>query len=208
MRTTSQRMAPLGIDVRDGKLSRTRARNGVEVKRSQLGAGLVEAMAAPAGPERAVKVPVTVIERPDRTLVDLAKRYPTVIGIDRDAKVLRLYENLKLKRRYKIAVGQAGSRVLGRALHDRGEGRQPAVAHAERGPAVPDPRGPVREHRPRQQLADLDDDRAQARRLRPDRVGLRLGHGMEKFFDIVCRGGGLTPDCVVLVATVRSSTTA
>ena len=32
--------------------------------------------------------------------------------------------------------------------------------------------------------------------------------GMEKFFDIVCRGGGLTPDCVVLVATVRSSTTA
>ena len=28
--------------------------------------------------------------------------------------------------------------------------------------------------------------------------------GMEKFMDIVCRGGGLTPDCVVLVATVRA----
>ncbi len=28
--------------------------------------------------------------------------------------------------------------------------------------------------------------------------------GMEKFFDIVCRGGGLRPDCVVLVATVRA----
>jgi formate--tetrahydrofolate ligase len=28
--------------------------------------------------------------------------------------------------------------------------------------------------------------------------------GMEKFFDIVCRGGDLRPDCVVLVATVRA----
>ena len=48
------------------------------------------------------------MERADRTLVDLAKRYPTVIGIDRDAKVLRLYVNLRLTRRFKIAVGQQG----------------------------------------------------------------------------------------------------
>jgi len=96
------------IDVRDGKLSRTRARSGAQVKRPQFVAALVRAMSRPQAAERAVKVPVTVIERPDRTLVDLAKRYPTVIGIDRDAKVLRLYENLKLKRRYKIAVGQQG----------------------------------------------------------------------------------------------------
>ncbi len=96
------------IDVRDGKLSRTRARNGARVKRPQFVAALVRAMSSPRAADRAVKVPVTVIERPDRTLVDLAKRYPTVIGIDRDAKVLRLYENLRLKRRYKIAVGQQG----------------------------------------------------------------------------------------------------
>lgn len=49
-----------------------------------------------------------------------------------------------------------------------------------------------------------------------DLIGLKLGDffltesgfgsdmGMEKFFDIVCRGGGLTPSCVVLVATVRA----
>jgi lipoprotein-anchoring transpeptidase ErfK/SrfK len=94
------------IDVRDGKLSRTRARNGARVKRPQLVAALVKAMAEPSG--RAVKVPVTVVERPNRTLVDLARRYPTVIAIDRDAKLLRLYEHLKLKRRYRIAVGQQG----------------------------------------------------------------------------------------------------
>jgi formate--tetrahydrofolate ligase len=49
-----------------------------------------------------------------------------------------------------------------------------------------------------------------------DLVGLKLGEyfltesgfgsdmGMEKFLDIVCRGGGLVPSCVVLVATVRA----
>ena len=49
-----------------------------------------------------------------------------------------------------------------------------------------------------------------------DLIGLKLGDyfvtesgfgsemGMEKFFDIVCRGGGLKPRCVVLVATVRA----
>ena len=49
-----------------------------------------------------------------------------------------------------------------------------------------------------------------------DLIGLKLGDyfltesgfgsdmGMEKFFDIVCRGGGLKPSCVVLVATVRA----
>ncbi|MCI0397796.1 MAG: formate--tetrahydrofolate ligase [Chloroflexi bacterium] len=49
-----------------------------------------------------------------------------------------------------------------------------------------------------------------------DQVALRLGEyvvtesgfgadiGMEKFFDIKCRASGLTPDCVVLVATVRA----
>jgi formate--tetrahydrofolate ligase len=49
-----------------------------------------------------------------------------------------------------------------------------------------------------------------------DLIGLKLGEyvvtesgfgsdmGMEKFLDIVCRVGGLTPSCVVLVATVRA----
>ena len=49
-----------------------------------------------------------------------------------------------------------------------------------------------------------------------DLIGLKLGEyvvtesgfgsdmGMEKFMDIVCRVGGLTPSCVVLVATVRA----
>src|SRR5919201_1957753 len=49
-----------------------------------------------------------------------------------------------------------------------------------------------------------------------DLIGMKLGEyvvtesgfgsdmGMEKFFDIVCRMGGLTPSCVLLVTTVRA----
>ena len=96
------------IDIRDGKLSRARARNGVEVQRRELVSRLRRAIAEPAAARRKVKLPVTVVERADRTLVDLAKRYPLVIGIDRDAKTLRLYENLKLTRRFMIAVGKQG----------------------------------------------------------------------------------------------------
>ncbi len=95
------------IDWRDGKLYRTPARNGVETRRSALARALLERMKSTAS-QREVEVPVRVIERPDRTLADLARRYPRVIAIDRDATLLRLYENLKLKRKYRIAVGQAG----------------------------------------------------------------------------------------------------
>lgn len=95
------------IDVRDGKLKRIHARNGVTVQSAQLEAALAERLADPAG-KRTIELPVKVTERPDRTLADLKKRYPRVIGIDRDAKVLRLYRNLRLERRFEIAVGKAG----------------------------------------------------------------------------------------------------
>lgn len=94
------------VDWHDGKLDRTRARKGIEVQRAQFVDALVRAMANPT--QRTIAVPVKVDERPDLNLQDLAKRYPMVIAVDRDAKVLRLYENLQLAKRYKIAVGKAG----------------------------------------------------------------------------------------------------
>lgn len=95
------------IDMRNGRLVRRHASNGVEVRRSELFAALVATAGRVSGP-RTLKVPVTVTERPDRTLADLAHRYPTVIGIDRDKKVLRLYKRLRLDHRYPIAVGRQG----------------------------------------------------------------------------------------------------
>lgn len=95
------------IEWRDGKLDRTRARAGLKVEQEKLVAAVAEVMASPSA-ERTVEVPVKVTERPDRTFEDLAKRYPTVIAIDRDSKRLRLYKNLKLEHKYRIAVGKAG----------------------------------------------------------------------------------------------------
>jgi lipoprotein-anchoring transpeptidase ErfK/SrfK len=94
------------IDMRNGKLVRRHARNGEVVRRPALLEALLAALARQGA--RTVRVPTQVVERPDRTLADLAKRYPAVIGIDRDAKVLRLYKGLRLDRRYKIAVGRQG----------------------------------------------------------------------------------------------------
>ncbi len=95
------------IDIRDGKLSRTRARAGREVRRAELLAAVTRALAQVGG-SRSLDIPVKVSERADRNLDDLAERYPTVIAVDRDAKQLRLYKHLKLEHRYKIAVGKAG----------------------------------------------------------------------------------------------------
>lgn len=92
---------------RDGKLDRTRARPGLGVQRSQLVAMLAGAISDPSA-RRTLEVPVKVTERPDRTFEDLAKRYPTVIAVDRDSKQLRLYKHLQLERKYRIAVGKAG----------------------------------------------------------------------------------------------------
>ena len=95
------------ITWRDGKLDRTRARNGIEVERPRLLAALEKALSS-ATAERTIEVPVRVDERPDRTLVDLANKYPAVIAVDRDSKQLRLYKHLQLEHKYPIAVGQAG----------------------------------------------------------------------------------------------------
>jgi lipoprotein-anchoring transpeptidase ErfK/SrfK len=95
------------IDWRNGRLDRTHARNGLQVRRPQLVAALAARLGRPAT-QRTVELPVRVVSRPDRTLDDLARRYPTVIAVDRDGKVLRLYKDLRLDHRYKIAVGKAG----------------------------------------------------------------------------------------------------
>jgi lipoprotein-anchoring transpeptidase ErfK/SrfK len=106
-RGVDRKAADADIDWRNGKLIRTHARNGVVVRRAQLTAAIVRALGSPAG-SRTAKIPVTVTQRPDRKLADFAARYPTVIAVDRSAKVLRLYKHLRLAERYKIAVGRAG----------------------------------------------------------------------------------------------------
>ena len=65
--------------------------------------------------------------------------------------------------------------------------------------------GPVRQHRPRQQLDHRRPDRPlDARDIVVTEAGFGADMGAEKFFDIKCRASGLRPDAAVVVATIRA----
>jgi lipoprotein-anchoring transpeptidase ErfK/SrfK len=68
---------------------------------------LVQAALIQTGRGRTVRVDVRV-RKPKVTTVELAKKYPQVITIDRGAFALRFFKRLKLAKSYRIAVGQAG----------------------------------------------------------------------------------------------------
>src|SRR5438094_248228 len=78
-----------------------------------------------------IAAPVVISRRPDRTLKDIARRYPRVITISRQRKILRFYRHLKLAETFRIAVGQIG--------HKTPAGRY-AIETMEKNPAwhVPD----------------------------------------------------------------------
>jgi lipoprotein-anchoring transpeptidase ErfK/SrfK len=67
----------------------------------------VEGALNQTGHARTVRINVRVTQ-PKVTTAELAKKYPVVVTVDRPAFKLRLFKRLKLKRTYKIAVGQAG----------------------------------------------------------------------------------------------------
>ena len=112
--------------------------------------------------------------------ITAASEVMAILAVARDlhdlrARLGRDHRGALLRRR------QAGHRRgprRGRRDDRAAQGRAQAEPDPDaRGPAVPDALRPVREHRPRQLLAGRRPDRAEARRLRGHRVGLRLGHG-------------------------------
>ena len=94
----------------------------------------------------------------------------------RPAPPARRHHRRPLLRRRQARDGRGPRR--GRRDDRAAEGRAQAEPDPDaRGPALPDARGAVREHRARQLVARGGPDRAEARRLRDHRVRLRLGHG-------------------------------
>ncbi len=111
--------------------------------------------------------------------ITAASEVMAIVAVARDLHDLRAAArrdhgrlDLRGRARHRRAAAR-GRRDDGAAQgHDQAEPRPDA-----RGPAGLRPLRPVREHRPRQQLARLRPRRPQARRLRADRERLRLGHG-------------------------------
>lgn len=82
------------------------AEPGLSVSSTALTAAIVKRLENPTEPRR-VRAPMKKV-RAKVTKSQLAKKYPTIVLVDRDGFKLRLYKNLRLVKTYKIAVGMAG----------------------------------------------------------------------------------------------------
>jgi lipoprotein-anchoring transpeptidase ErfK/SrfK len=88
------------------RLSPEPGRKGFELQQPEMKDLIAEQVESP-GRDQAVDA---VVKKtiPEITQKELAKEYPTYITIDRSSFTLRLFKNLKLRRKYTIAVGQVG----------------------------------------------------------------------------------------------------
>jgi lipoprotein-anchoring transpeptidase ErfK/SrfK len=82
------------------------ARDGRRVRARRLHRELRAAIVSPAA-DRTIRADTVRVE-PKVTTADLARKYPTVITVDRSSFRLVLFKDLRPVKRYRIAVGQAG----------------------------------------------------------------------------------------------------
>ena len=107
------RRAARGLDrrARDARvdfpeIKKVKEQVGIEVKRADLQRRVEHALGVPAR-ERAVTAPVKLMQ-PKVTQAELAKKYPTLLVVDRPSFQLRYYRDLKLQKSYTVAIGQLG----------------------------------------------------------------------------------------------------
>jgi len=86
-------------------LEPVRSQKGVELQAAELKRAVGSELRLPG--ERRVKARTESV-KPSVTTDEVAEEYPTYITVDREAKQLRFYRNLKLDETYDIAVGRAG----------------------------------------------------------------------------------------------------
>lgn len=82
------------------------AKTGRAVNTQNLRDAVKRALADPSQP-RQITATMRKVQPKVRTR-EVAKKYPTIVTVDRGAFTLRLFKNLKLAKSYRIAVGQAG----------------------------------------------------------------------------------------------------
>jgi len=88
--------------------ARVRGRDGLRVDRDDLRARVERALLRPGQEQRIVTATIRRVP-PEVTTRELARRYSTLLIVDRPNFRLRLYKNLRLARTYPIALGQAGN---------------------------------------------------------------------------------------------------
>ncbi len=80
---------------------------GKVIRSAALRKAIVQRLENPTEP-RTIRAPMRTTDAKVTTRFELAKKFPTIVLVDREGFKLRLYKKLKLARTYPIAVGQAG----------------------------------------------------------------------------------------------------
>jgi len=94
------------IDFSPTSLEPVTGQDGITVERRPLRRAIVHALTTADAPHTVAVRARTV--RPRVSTAELARKYPTVITVDRTSYRLRLWKDLKLVKTYTIAVGMAG----------------------------------------------------------------------------------------------------
>ena len=138
--------------------------------------------------------------------ITAASEVMAIVAVARDLQDLRarlgaITVGTTLRRQARDGRAAQGRRLDDGAAQgdDQAEPRPDA-----RGPAGVRPLRPVREHRPRQQLARVRPGRAQARRHRHHRERLRLRHGHGEVLRHRLPGRRPAPSAIVLVASIKA----
>lgn len=116
----NQQAKDASIDYSAGSIGVTEARAGKAVRTAALAKLIVARLENPTQPRR-IRSPMRTTDAKVTTRAELARKYPTIVLVDREGYKLRLFKKLKLAKTYPIAVGQAGLETPAGlyAIHDR-----------------------------------------------------------------------------------------
>jgi lipoprotein-anchoring transpeptidase ErfK/SrfK len=112
------------VDLEHGIVDPKPSRTGVRVKYTTLSRDLTKALLT-AGGAKSVAIHTAPV-KPKVSTASLARKYPTVILVDRNRFTLRLFKGLKLKKTYGVAVGQIGLETPAGLYHVQNKAVDPA----------------------------------------------------------------------------------
>jgi lipoprotein-anchoring transpeptidase ErfK/SrfK len=101
-----QKPTDASIDYSARSIGEVDGKPGLSVRSAALTAGIVKHLENPTE-SRTLRAPMHKTKS-KVTKSDLAKKYPTIVLVDRSGFKLRLFKHLKLEKTYPIAVGQSG----------------------------------------------------------------------------------------------------
>jgi lipoprotein-anchoring transpeptidase ErfK/SrfK len=107
-----------------GGLQRVAAKEGMALQGTDLRERIRHALVTPGAPRRLVAH--TRIVQPAVTTDNLAERYPWYVVINRPSFTLTVYDHLKAKKTYRVAVGQVGLETPAGLYHVQNKAVNPA----------------------------------------------------------------------------------